>query len=418
VRRVAIACQGGGSHTAFTAGVLRGLLRAGALREHEVVGLSGTSGGAICALLTWAALREDDQGLAAELLDAFWSENSASSPVERIGNAWMLWAATMQGMGLLPAVSPYDSPVSETASGTFRALLERHVDFARIDVDADGEHPMLLLGAVDVLSGAFRTFSSRRDRITADAVLASAAIPTLFRSVAVDGDLYWDGLFSQNPPVRELLDAGPDDLWVIQINPLELDEEPRSVLAIADRRNELAGNLSLYQELRFIEKIDELLARGVLDADAGYRQVVVRVIELPRAGLTGLGAVSKLDRDPAFLRSLMEHGERQADEFLAALAFERAFADRDADAMLGMFADDAHVRTQAPFATGEHRGDALRGFVADLLAGDAHVDRTRKQVARERVTWALRVRDDDGERRVSAQAEFRSGKVAALHLGA
>jgi NTE family protein len=313
-------------------------------------------------------------------------------------------------------VSPYDSPVSDAATATFRALLERHVDFARIDVDADA--PMLLLGAVDVLSGAFRTFSSRRERITAEAVLASAAIPTLFRSVPVEGGLYWDGLFSQNPPVRELLDTGPDDLWVIQINPLELDDEPRSVLAIADRRNELAGNLSLYQELGFIEKIDELLARGVLDEGAGYRQVVVRVIELPRAGLTGAGAVSKLDRDPAFLRSLLRQGEKQAAEFLAALEFERAFADRDLDRMLGMFADGARVRAQEPFAPGEHRGEALRGFVADLLAGEARVDPTHKQVARERVTWALRVRDGDGERRVTARAEFRAGKVAGLDLGA
>jgi NTE family protein len=47
VRRVAIACQGGGSHTAFTAGVLRRLLRAEELAGYEVVGLSGTSGGAV-----------------------------------------------------------------------------------------------------------------------------------------------------------------------------------------------------------------------------------------------------------------------------------------------------------------------------------------------------------------------------------
>ena len=80
-------------------------------------------------------------------------------------------------------------------------------------------------------------------------VLASAAIPTLFRAVHVDGGTYWDGLFSQNPPVRELLDTRPDELWVIQINPTARADEPTTVLDIADRRNELAGNLSLYQEL-------------------------------------------------------------------------------------------------------------------------------------------------------------------------
>ena len=50
--------------------------------------------------------------------------------------------------------------------------------------------PMLLLGAVDVLSGRFRAFNSRTERITADRVLASAAIPTLFPAVHVDGGVY------------------------------------------------------------------------------------------------------------------------------------------------------------------------------------------------------------------------------------
>ena len=71
-KRVAIACQGGGSHTAFTAGVLKRVLEPDVLARHEVVGLSGTSGGAVCALLAWSALRADDPSRAATLLDAFW----------------------------------------------------------------------------------------------------------------------------------------------------------------------------------------------------------------------------------------------------------------------------------------------------------------------------------------------------------
>jgi NTE family protein len=415
-RRVAIACQGGGSHTAFTAGVLDGLLGDGALRDREIVGLSGTSGGAICALLAWYGLRDGDADHARRLLDGFWAANAASSPLDQAANAWTVWAAALQGVGMLPAVSPYDVPGAHLAGETLRRLLERDVDFATIDADPDGRRPLLLLGAVDVRTGAFRAFHSRRERITADMVLASAAIPTLFRAVAVDGELYWDGLFSQNPPVRELLDAEPDELWVIQINPLEQDREPRSVLEIADRRNELAGNLSLYQELGFIEKIDQLLADGALDPSAGYRQIVVRVIELPRAALRGLGAVSKLDRDPAFLRTLREHGERQAQQFLAALAFERAFADRDADAVAGMFAPGARVVTGAPFAPGEHRGERLRDVVGELLDGGTRVDPTRKQVARDRVRWSLRLRDGGGS--AVAEAEFRGGQVQALRLQA
>ncbi len=132
-------------------------------------------------------------------------------------NAWLVWTSTLQSVGLLPPVSPYDIPVS--GLDQFRELLGRWVDFERIEVDEHARHPLLLIGAVDVLSGRFRAFHSRRDRITADMVLASAAIPTVFPTVHTDGGAYWDGLFSQNPPVRELLEAEPDELWVIQINP-------------------------------------------------------------------------------------------------------------------------------------------------------------------------------------------------------
>jgi NTE family protein len=307
--RVAIACQGGGSHTAFTAGVLKRLLGAEELAGVEIVGLSGTSGGAVCALLAWSALLEDDPARAGGLLEAFWADNSATTPLEQLVNAWVVWAARLENLVVLPAVSPYDNPASVTALEEFRAMLERRVDFDRLAAraaQAGGSGPMLLLGAVDVLSGDFRAFNSRREPITADMVLASAAIPTLFRAVRVDGGTYWDGLFSQNPPVRELVDTRPDELWVIQINPGRWDGEPRTMVEIADRRNELAGNLSLHQELGFIEKVDQLLEEGRLADDGRYKQIVVRLIELARPRLSrSLGTASTLNRDAPFTRVLV-----------------------------------------------------------------------------------------------------------------
>jgi NTE family protein len=105
-KRVAIACQGGGSHTAFTAGVLKGLLRSGTLQEHEVVAFSGTSGGAVCALLAWHNLLGSNAAGAAEDLDSFWRDNSATAPHEQIMNNWILWASTLQNFVATPAVSP------------------------------------------------------------------------------------------------------------------------------------------------------------------------------------------------------------------------------------------------------------------------------------------------------------------------
>ncbi|HTF59663.1 MAG TPA: patatin-like phospholipase family protein, partial [Actinomycetes bacterium] len=104
--RVAIACQGGGSHTAFTAGVLTRLLGAEELAGVEVVGLSGTSGGAVCALLAWSALLEGDPAAAGGRLEAFWADNSATTPLEQLVNAWVMWAARLENLVVLPAVSP------------------------------------------------------------------------------------------------------------------------------------------------------------------------------------------------------------------------------------------------------------------------------------------------------------------------
>jgi NTE family protein len=420
--RVAIACQGGGSHTAFTAGVLKRLLAAEELAEVDVVGLSGTSGGAVCALLAWSALLDDDPAAAGKLLEAFWADNSATTPLERVVNAWLLWAARLENLVVLPAVSPYDTPTSVAAMEEFRAMLERRVDFGRFAVPAGDPRPMLLIGAVDVLSGEFRAFNSRRDPITADTILASAAIPNLFRSVRVGDGTYWDGLFSQNPPVRELVDTRPDELWVIQINPRRWDGEPRTMVEIADRRNELAGNLSLHQELGFIEKIDQLLAEGRLAADGRYKQITVRVLELSRSRLSrSLGTASKLNRDPGFIRDLIAHGEDRAEEFLAALAFERAWRRRDAGAVLACFADDAELVSAPPFPDrGSLRGRQQIGrFVREHLTADLRVDPTRKQVARDRVTWTVHAYRDDPAAAVRgrAEAELRAGRVTALRLG-
>jgi NTE family protein len=109
-RRVAIACQGGGSWTAFTAGALKKLFREkgeGRHSSYEVVALSGTSGGSICALLAWYGLLEDDPYKATELLDAFWKDNSANSGWDRLINDSLLRTNRMfANTGGAPTISP------------------------------------------------------------------------------------------------------------------------------------------------------------------------------------------------------------------------------------------------------------------------------------------------------------------------
>ena len=419
--RVAIACQGGGSHTAFTAGVLGRLFTDDVLSRYRFVGLSGTSGGAVCALLAWTALIQGEPTTAGRLLRRFWSENAASSPVDRVINAWTLWASELANFVATPAISPYDTPVSEMALAQLKGLLTASVDFGAVRaVAGDPEAPRLFLGAVDVISGDFKAFDSRLGEITPEAVVASAAIPNLFRSVHEAGGVYWDGLFSQNPPVRELLDTGPDEIWVIQINAKKSDAEPRTVVEIADRRNELSGNLSLYQELHFIETIDSLLEDGQL-VPGRYKPITIRIIQMNRSARSlAMGAASKINRDPRFLDELIEQGERRTSDFLTALAFERAWTAGDAEELVKFFTEHTEVSSAAPFVERPaQRGmQPAREFLDALLAAKVGVDLTRKQQAGDHVRWRVRKAAGDGGRAIgTAELKFENAAVTSFSLG-
>jgi NTE family protein len=309
--RVAIACQGGGSHTAFTAGALQRLMTQ---KPHDVdyVAFSGTSGGSICATIAWMACLQEDTASAAPVLEGFWRDNSATSLWDAYLNQSMMWYASLASVFPLPEVSPYNFP--NWAHDSLRRLIEKHIPFDRLPEQIRSDSPKLSIGAVDVLSGEFKAFLSgvTNNEIKPEAILASTAIPTLFRSVNVDGRLYWDGLFSQNPPIQELTWAKPDEIWIIQINPKEQPREPRSLDEIRDRRNELAGNLSLNQEVRQIEFINQLLADEAIVNNRHYKRIELKFIKLERS----LKASSKLNRSPRFIQDLMEHGRQQADIFL------------------------------------------------------------------------------------------------------
>jgi NTE family protein len=306
--KVAIACQGGGSHAAFAAGLLQSLLAAGNRERFDLVALSGTSGGAMCASLAWAGMHAGGPQDACERLGRFWGDLEVHTFFDAAINFWSVWLAR-QPVSI--ELSPY--AYEPLAEDTLRALLRKHLDLGNLDADARQGHPKLLVGATDIESGDRVIF--RGERLTYDEVVASAAVPPIFRAVKADHRLCWDGLFSTNPPVREFTDlaARPDEIWVVQINPQHREEEPRSVREIADRRNELSGNLSLGQELYFIDKINRLLADHS-SLRAKYKRIVIRVVEL---GLTDLDYPSKLDRSADLIERLLANGHARAPLFFS-----------------------------------------------------------------------------------------------------
>ncbi len=313
--RVAIACQGGGSHTAFTAGVLRELLDGWTETEYELVGISGSSGGAFNALAVWYGLVTDGPDQSREILGALWDDLAADSVQDRWMNNWVTSISRLESAGVpIPSPTPHQIPGPELGKERIREVLETHIDFDSIPALCRQEAPELVVGTVDVNAGVFETFTN--EAVTVDAVLASAAVPNLFEAVEIDGHLHWDGLFSQNPPVDDLMhddpDRKPEELWIIQINPQAFEGNPTTHEVIADRRNELSGNISLNQELKFIEQVNEWIDAGKLPADE-FSKTEIHRIEMG----TRFHCSTKVDRDPAFLDELRSLGERQAREFLA-----------------------------------------------------------------------------------------------------
>jgi NTE family protein len=340
-RGIALACQGGGSHTAFTAGVLEELL---VHDDRDIRALSGTSGGAVCAFLAWSGLLiggKKGRNLGIARLERYWDKVQTHGVMETLQDTIVI--NTLRGIGSLgfvPEFSPYLNVFEP--SRDFKKLIEDVVRFDEINISSTA--PRLLISAADVRTGEFRIFRSHAideepaDDITSDVILASAAVPTLFRAVQLGKHLYWDGLFAQNPPVHDLPDAArgegkdegrlpPNELWVIMINPLRQEREPKRMDEIRDRRNELAANISFQQEINFIGKINELAGRDLLadKAKKKYHPIKVRAITMSEEVAASLDYESKLSRDSSQRRLLTEHGKDRARRFLTAL--ERPDAD-------------------------------------------------------------------------------------------
>ncbi|PWT80963.1 MAG: Patatin [Acidobacteria bacterium] len=307
-KRVAIACQGGGSHTAFTAGVLQGLLEA-MPKDVDVVALSGASGGAICAALAWDGLVRNDHKLAVRKLQGFWDAIAATDPLDRIGNESLTGIMGLRDLMVMPEVSPYHLPT--WGEDRFRQILNDFFDFSELRMLARRQGaPILQIGAVEVLSGHFELFTG--EELCVECLLASAAIPELFRAVSVPGrGVFWDGLFSQNPPIHDLVRHRLDELWLIQINLSTCPRIPTETHEILDRRNALSGNLSMEQEIGFIEMLNKAITTGRFK-DPDFGPIRISRIVLDRE----LGYRSKIDRRPELLEDLTRYGQTKCRMFL------------------------------------------------------------------------------------------------------
>ena len=354
--RIAIACQGGGSQTAFTAGVLQGLFEAGIQKNFEIVSLSGTSGGAVCAALVWYAIKKGELPVWKRLL-TFWNDNTPHTADEQFFNDWIVDWIRIINRGMWPSLqlSP-GSPIVQTMMGyfsfgkrraflDFAELLKSHINFDEIASWGPlPEKPVLVVGAANVLTGKLRKFISGKEVIRVEHIMASCAVPSLFPAVEIDSDAYWDGLFSDNPPVDELIQPSfvgienvAEEIWLIKINPTRSKFIPVQPDDIFDRRNQLEGNVSLFQQLVHIELINDLILADAFnqnflsklnikepiripksfhdDPDKPYHIPCIEMSEELQAVLDYEG---KIDRCSKHLNLLIEDGKKRAREFLNA----------------------------------------------------------------------------------------------------
>ena len=328
-KMVNVALQGGGSHGAFTWGVLDRLLEDGRIGFEAI---SGTSAGAMNAVVVADGFMKGGPDGARQALEDFWqavSREGAKSPIQRspvnvLMGDWSL--DTSPGYlffdHLTRLASPYQlNPLNHNP---LRDLLEAQINFDRV---AACDKMKLFVSATNVHTGRVKVFTC--GEISPDVIMASACLPLMFQAVEIDGVPYWDGGYMGNPALFPFFDScASSDVILVQINPIERKTTPRTAREILNRVNEIAFNSSLLKELRAIEFVARLIDDGKLDP-SDYRQVLLHRIDSGEE-ILALSASSKVNAEWAFLIHLRDIGREAASRWLDE-SFDRIGKESSAD---------------------------------------------------------------------------------------
>jgi NTE family protein len=315
-RKINLALQGGGSHGAFTWGVLDRILEED---DIEITAISGTSAGAMNAVVVGEGLMEGGHQKAREQLDQFWNGMGdmadkispfKRTPWQQLTDDFSLQYSPMYEMSL--AISRMMSPYQLNPFGynPLRDALLELIDFERV---RKSRKVKLFINTTHVATGGLRCF--REHELTVDMVLASGCLPYLFQTPIIDGEGYWDGGYIANPAIEPMTRAtGTCDALIVQLNPIVRKELPKTSHEITDRLNEITFNASLVTELRFIGERNRLIENGELKSER-HNLIHLHMIH----GDEELGRFppsSKLLSEKAFLVKLKALGRDAADEWL------------------------------------------------------------------------------------------------------
>ncbi|TMH11701.1 MAG: patatin-like phospholipase family protein [Betaproteobacteria bacterium] len=303
-----LALQGGGSHGAFTWGVLDGLLDDETL---EFSCISGTSAGALNAAVMATGLVAGGRAGARDAMRAFWHDVSRTGaifsplPTAPTGNPFSL--ENLPGYqwmnSFFRSFSPYEfNPLN---LNPLREVVQRHVDVHAVQRCAT----RLFVTATSVHTGEPRVFDA--PELSIDVLLASACLPFVFQAVEIDGEPYWDGGYTGNPALYPLIyDSHALDILLVKINPLSRLGTPKRSMEIIDRLNEITFNASLIAEMRAIQFVSRLLHEQKLDPGR-YKDLRLHMVA-DDEGLAPFNASSKFNTELAFLEQLFTLGRTAA----------------------------------------------------------------------------------------------------------
>ena len=315
VKHISLALQGGGSHGAFTWGVLHRLISEPRL---YIDGLSGTSAGAMNAVIfADGFIRGSRQG-AIDALAAFWDRIAKLNPLPRslargipgLTDGWRVDGDPTFMMVDLMTRLWAPSQLNPLNMNPLRRVLAELVDFAAL---RRREDVRLFVTASNVRTCKSRLF--RTAELSADVLLASACLPLMFKAIEIEGEHYWDGGYLGNPAIHPLInECASSDVVIVQINPMNRPDVPETARDILNRINEMTFNASLVREMAGITAITQLVESGKLNDD---RYVAVRFHEIgAEVELAELGALSKMNTERAFLEHLHRLGYETADRWI------------------------------------------------------------------------------------------------------
>lgn len=249
----ALILSGGGARGAYHVGVLKAIaewLPADAPLPFQIV--CGTSVGSMLAAILATHANSFQQGVTT--LDRVWS-NFTIDQVFRVAPSEMFRVGIRAILALLSGGSLVPPPRSLLDNSPLRALLERHVNFAKI-------RQWILqnrLHALSVTAANYRRLQSTaffeghaaisnwsgldrigmRTELELDHLMASGAVPLLFPSIRIEHDSYGDGALRGRAPLSTALRLGADKILMITLR----ETKPAAGIVAAEGEEPSVGHM-------------------------------------------------------------------------------------------------------------------------------------------------------------------------------